>query len=44
MSGEEAIKKIKRKKEKKLSCFHNDYLIIFMDLEMPLLDGFDTAK
>jgi len=40
LSGEDAIKKIKEKRS--INCCQS-YSIIFMDIDMPIMDGFETS-
>ena len=43
-NGEECLKMIKEKIQKKCSCEKNKYKIIFMDITMPVMDGIEAAK
>ncbi|CAD8121298.1 unnamed protein product [Paramecium sonneborni] len=44
-NGQEAIKKsLQKMKEPCRQCQNNGYVVFFLDLNMPIMDGFDTVK
>ena len=43
-NGQECIKMIKEKIQKKCKCDKSKYKIIFMDITMPVMDGIEAAK
>ncbi|CAD8209960.1 unnamed protein product [Paramecium octaurelia] len=44
-NGQEAIKKsLQKMKEPCRQCQNNGYVLFFLDLNMPIMDGFDTVK
>ncbi|CAK91632.1 unnamed protein product (macronuclear) [Paramecium tetraurelia] len=44
-NGQEAIKKaIQKMKEPCRHCQNNGYVVFFLDLNMPIMDGFDTVR
>ncbi|CAD8074517.1 unnamed protein product [Paramecium primaurelia] len=44
-NGQESLQQIKQKKEKPCEhCNNQHYLLIFLDINMPIMDGFQTIK
>ena len=43
-NGKDCLKKIKEKMQKNCKCEKNKYKIIFMDINMPIMDGIEAAK
>ena len=45
LNGADALKKCEEKKQKPCKqCFCTGFAVIFLDLNMPVMNGFDTVK
>ena len=43
-NGKEAVEKFKMKFDKPCKCSNRSYRLIFMDLQMPIMDGFEASR
>ena len=44
INGLEAVEQFKKRMNKKCQCINRLYKVIFMDIQMPIMDGIESCR